>query len=79
MKESVFSALSLLVTAGFLVACTTDHPGLSGMVSGVTSIGDGKVAVSRNTAKADSFGQIKAGVNLPPFVIDCSRERSSYC
>ena len=74
MKESVFSILSLLVTVGFLVACSK-HPGLLSNVSGVTSIGDGKIAVSRN----GGGGRFSFGRNVPPFVIDCSREKSPYC
>ena len=78
MKGNVFSALSLLVTAGFLAACANAHPGLEGHVSGVTSIGDGKIAVSRNKILVESYG-ITIGKNQPPFVIDCSREKSPYC
>ena len=75
MKESVFSVLSLLVTAGFLVACASDHPGLSGLASGVTSIGNGKIAVSRNVGGLP----LLPGKEAPPFVIDCTREKSPYC
>ena len=75
MKESVFSALPLLVAAVFLTACVNVNPGLEGGVSGVTSIGDGKIAVSRNVGGLLPL----LGREAPPFVIDCSREKSPYC
>ena len=74
MKKRVFSALSALLVVGFLAACSKpQNPGVLGFASGVTSIGDGKVVVSRNG------GGLLGGKNMPPFVIDCTREKSSFC
>ena len=69
MKITFFKVAAVMMVFT-LVACYNPNPGV-GNVRGVTSLGDGRVAVTR--------GRGLFGGHPPPFVIDCNRQDSPFC